>query len=628
MNEIDFTRYDLVSFDVFDTLVSRLVSTPADVFKIVELRATQEGLDALGFSVARAEAEKQARADSVRGEVTLDEIYDALLFGQFGHDIPRMKELELQVERDVCIPRPEGMRLYEEALASEKRIIITSDMYLPKGFILELLYNCGYRAFEKVFVSCEYGCTKSTGVLFRTVIQNVGCEPGRIVHIGDNQHSDYRQSRKEGLAAYLIDPPDRSLIDTLSESVIHAARQVSLASRGSFDTFGYGSFGPILVGFCGWLADELQKRGIEKVYFLARDGLVIKQAFETLYPGSFECRYFYASRRALQIPSFCLCGSLVECLSLISLPRTVTPRKLFFKLGLGDEDAGDIAAVADATSLVLDDPIPSDQLASHDAFTEAFVRLFPIIKARSENQLGLLREYLVQEGFGGDVAIVDIGWYGSMQRALTMIADALSIDAQLWGFYVGLSAHARAIDDTCMFSYLFGPGRNESLFAQQNQYNALFEILFSARHGTTRGYRRGESCIEPILADYEDAEAQTGADAEQAQTGALKFAGDWARIFSGATISVSPSTALSSLNQVGTAPTEEDVQAFGGWAMEDDGAVRYLAKPASLKTYLLHPSLLAHDYASSYWKPGFRARLGLPRITYRFIDHFYRHGLS
>ena len=57
----------IVSFDLFDTLVSRDVMRPIDVFKIVEREATSQGLVVEGFAADRRAAELEALCVMRRG---------------------------------------------------------------------------------------------------------------------------------------------------------------------------------------------------------------------------------------------------------------------------------------------------------------------------------------------------------------------------------------------------------------------------------------------------------------------------------------------------------------------------------------------------------------------------------
>ena len=68
--------YDVISFDIFDTLITRCLPKPNDVFQLVELILTDEGKSEVGFAEAREQAEKNA--NFIRGYPSFDEIYDEL----------------------------------------------------------------------------------------------------------------------------------------------------------------------------------------------------------------------------------------------------------------------------------------------------------------------------------------------------------------------------------------------------------------------------------------------------------------------------------------------------------------------------------------------------------------------
>ena len=62
--------YDIISFDIFDTLIKRDINKPTDVFELIE-----EKYNIKNYKNMRIKAEKTARDNSNCEEVTLDEIY-------------------------------------------------------------------------------------------------------------------------------------------------------------------------------------------------------------------------------------------------------------------------------------------------------------------------------------------------------------------------------------------------------------------------------------------------------------------------------------------------------------------------------------------------------------------------
>lgn len=612
MSRPDFFKYKVISFDIFDTLVTRLLAQPRDVFELVELRAAGQGIRCEGFRDARVAAERSARANGA-AEVTLREIYIELgkTAGLAADICDELRDIEEQAELDVCVVKPEGKRLYEAAKVSGVPLVITSDMYLPRRLIENILGNCGYGGWADLFLSCERGATKASGSLYGVVAGAMGVHPSEILHLGDNLKSDILRARRAGLSTFRIEA-ERPQARGLAESLILGSRFASGVPQradGSLELgiFGYRALGPVLVGFCQWLTSELIKEGISKVFFLARDGLIIQKTMLALGHESFEETYLYASRRALQVPSFALLDSFGEIVDSMFLPRIVSLRKVFAKAGLdGDTAASEMREIGidpdieRISATLADDP---DALRAYDA-------LAPLIRENSSAELAPLAEYLRQSGFTGRVAIVDIGWFGNMQVALERVCAAAGIDADIYGYYVGLSPDGTNQATHRMRGYLFEPGRDRALFEHERCYNLIFETLFSAVHGTTRGYqRRVDGEMAPVLADYEGVEANVGLEAEKARKGALRFAADWEHVFGNTDIQLEPNLALQELSRVGVEPTGVEAAYFGDWAMEADGGLTYAAKPRSAGFYAAHPKRLVSDFAHASWKVGFLKRL-------------------
>lgn len=179
-------EYDVISFDVFDTLLFRRVDKPADVFSLVEKEVSMPG-----FARDRVVSEHLARERKFAAEgtyeVTIDDIYR----------MPTMKAyavredligLELAAERHSCYANPSILDVFNRLCAAGKTVVATSDMYLHADFIRELLGICGYHGLDTCFVSGDYGAGKGSGELFNAVRK---CAAGRrTVHIGDNFFGD------------------------------------------------------------------------------------------------------------------------------------------------------------------------------------------------------------------------------------------------------------------------------------------------------------------------------------------------------------------------------------------------------------------------------------------------------
>ena len=113
---------------------------------------------------------------------------------------------EIQTELSVCKANPAALVFFNTARKSGKRVVITSDMYLDRPNIENILSNNGFDLEGvNVYVSSEYGKTKRTSNLFKTVIRQEHMEgrEGEVLHIGDNLISDYLNPRKVGMKSFL-----------------------------------------------------------------------------------------------------------------------------------------------------------------------------------------------------------------------------------------------------------------------------------------------------------------------------------------------------------------------------------------------------------------------------------------
>ena len=75
-DDIDIDRYDVVSFDIFDTLIKRNLKCPEDIFDLVEQHYNLKHSHPIeNFKSNRIIAEQIARKSCLKEEVTLKEIY-------------------------------------------------------------------------------------------------------------------------------------------------------------------------------------------------------------------------------------------------------------------------------------------------------------------------------------------------------------------------------------------------------------------------------------------------------------------------------------------------------------------------------------------------------------------------
>lgn len=180
---LSFQDYKVVSFDIFDTLLKRNVSKPTDVFGYIEQKFGIEN-----FKQKRIEAERIARSQSFDSEISLMDIYN-----QYGIDY---SNVELQAESELLTLNQDMFLVFQEAVKN-KTVILTSDMYLPETFIVDILNREGITGYHKLYLSSTVGVTKNNGKIFDLIIEDLCINRTDIIHIGNSFHSDYNIPRKK-----------------------------------------------------------------------------------------------------------------------------------------------------------------------------------------------------------------------------------------------------------------------------------------------------------------------------------------------------------------------------------------------------------------------------------------------
>ncbi len=299
-----------VSFDIFDTLILRPYLKPSDLFIQIE-----KDLKLRGFAKDRIKAEEQARVEASMNEVTYNQIYKNLKDKYEG-----AYEYELELEKRVCQRNPEIYELYKYAIENRKKIIFTSDMYLPKVVIEEILKKTGYNIYDNTFLSSQYNATKYTGKLFQKLLEKMSIRAKDLLHIGDNEISDVRVPSKMGIQnIYYPKVIDRFLDlyynlsvlveqetdgsfkkDELSLSLILGINSILWIENKEKDywrKFGHIYAAPLLYSFTNWIYETAKKKGIKNLAFVARDGYSLIRIFNLIdNKKEFNANYIYLPR--------------------------------------------------------------------------------------------------------------------------------------------------------------------------------------------------------------------------------------------------------------------------------------------------------------------------------------------
>ena len=515
----EIRNHDVISFDVFDTLIHRLVAKPRAVFSLMEaqLRNTQhvKAFPVLGtsFAVNRRQAERIARAEREKEagdtEVTFDEIYSVLqeMLGLSHEATEYVKTLEIQMELKVLYADPIMLEVFNYAKKQHKKVLICSDMYLPKRHISLLLAKCGYKlSGVEIFVSCDFRKSKFRGDLFDMLPRL-----RRSLHIGDNEHSDVEMAQNAGFDAYHYNfefPESYSFEDTTTQHIINGVLAKVLLDHDLTPTelLGAQIYGPLATGFLIWLFTKLKSKQYDRLLFFARDGAVfydllknhfkaMELATERLFTNLPLTDYIHVSRTSMTLPAL-LEMDVQKMHRMVSGKEPRPVREWLSLYGLINADLyASIITSCGFTSA--DECIAGGDPRVPNLLQKLYLQILAAATDAKVEAQDYLRNYHSKK-----LAVVDLGWLGSVQQNFTKILCSIDNDVHVDGYYFNLwthSSYSRSSLHDSYSAYIWDHANEMTMNIPQLLQEGgveLLEDVLSSTEGTTLGYLDGRPILE------------------------------------------------------------------------------------------------------------------------------------
>jgi len=455
---------DVVSFDVFDTMVERAFLSPAGSRAYFGHRARKQfGVE--DMAALRERAEERARARPT-ADVALPAVYGALAeFPQArGVDIAALQHLELELERRQLRPRAAVCDAALRVARQGKQVLALSDMYLTERMMRDVLPESVNDAIPRLLVSCETGWRKDTGEAWRELPPQLGTRPKSWLHVGDNEHSDKQLPHDLGFippvhvlrpkALLDVVPALRPLRPTTKQAMdwpdqlwlgLLANRFCDLADRepqafsdvitvGDPTTLGYTVFGPLVLDYLLWTLRQARQDHVGKILFLSREGYLLHQAFEALRSrltaaSSIQGVYLLASRRALGTPTL---RELDDIHGLLGGSFNGTLHQLV-KARMGEDIARVVVDALGERAARAEVFLPEMRQAIVDLLRPAADAILSIAESERDAYLA----YWSDQVGDAEVLLSDVGYAGTIQAHLAKLTGR-----RLSGAYFALTSRA------------------------------------------------------------------------------------------------------------------------------------------------------------------------------------------
>lgn len=505
-------EYKLYSFDIFDTLITRKVATPKGIFVLMKDIINQSPQFAdlpndvkTNFFNYRTNSEFYLRQINNQWndgkDISLDMIYNHIQHTYFltNEQTQAIKELEIQLELDNIIPIKENIEKLKVLLEKGKRVVLISDMYLPEYIIKEMLLKCDPVLCQvKLYLSSTLGFMKTKQALFHYVKEQENVEFREWTHMGDNKFADFFCARKLGIKAVLypyvkFKEYEKSLLVANSQNSfvqisLGCAKNIRLNKFPNDEKAQLGASlaGPILFPYIYWLLDQAQKRGIERLYFIARDGYILKLIADLIIKENnlpIKTKYIYGSRKAWRISALNLDDD--ELYRQFVQFTMYEPKKVNQAFGLTKEE---FLSILPKNLHNYSTHKPDNRLAEY-LYNNKDVLKFAIEKNKAQKECVINYLKNTIDCTDDKFAFVDLDGSGLTQNCLARLMNNF-YDKNIKSFYYAVTpACCRSLNLEKYYYYTLKRG---------NMGNML-ELLTRAPHGQTLKYANQDKNFEPIL---------------------------------------------------------------------------------------------------------------------------------
>lgn len=382
--------------------------------------------------------------------------------------------------------------------------------------------------------------------------------------------------------------------------------------------------GPILFGFCKYIHNIKNQHNLERLFFLSRDGFIIKRAYEILFPEDIQSiGVLYVSRHSVILPL------LAKANNYDDLIKTVLPLlkdgSLNYLAKLCNIDKDNFEAFIIKNNLKKEQRVNAIDSKQKEYF---YNFIMENCKDRLSSSYSVFKNYLLQEKFNGNIGIVDIGWNGTIQHGLSGYTNEQD---NVNGIYLGTRCFFKYTQNqkNKMFSYLFSPGVNEE-FSTMGRFTAeCFDVLFAYPYeGTNLGHEDINGLIKPIVDTSEYGEYSVKF-IEKYQKAALLFIQEICNRGLKYEIEIDPQMIMNTYYSFAVTPSLKTLKPFDSMVINDGPIEKKLTCMHSVFYYMTHPSVFKQDFKNNICKIWFlKWLLKIPLPYYKILKMLTKKGVK
>ncbi len=430
--------------DIFDTLLTRTIFYPDNLFRIMEKEFDKKFSITSDFLKVRKATEFALRfSDMHTGDVSYEDIYDHIhLHSNYNLEmIEYLRKIDFEYEMKMLIPKPDTVELLKYAYDKAIDTLFVSDMYLTKAQVISIFkkHNIPFKQ-ENIYVSSDTGYRKDNTSLWKHLVDSKRVNPHQALMIGDNEVSDAKLPGDFGIGTFHLLSEGNSFFESpfgksfteqfgqVSETEMllmgPVVNQIFASPFELSDTvlnfskkctpymFGYTALAPFFYLF---LSSIYQKFSDKRIFFLARDGYFIQEAFQHFILTKDlklekESQYLEISRRTVLGAVVKNEENLKNMILDLGNYLGMFSELIYSRIGLGQ-------------AFLIESGIEDFMINDKKGLEQAYILLLEyieLINAHTKPENENYMHYLNSIGFfeGNEDILIDLGYSGTIQNYL------------------------------------------------------------------------------------------------------------------------------------------------------------------------------------------------------------------
>lgn len=485
---------------IFDVLVLKNIRSFDDIYQVLADKVEKK-YNIKNFYKLRTEPENKCK---IKETETLDSIYEKIKIDKELKE--KIKQEEEQLIIQFCYINPFMEKVYKYARDQKKEIELIENTIYSKELIYELMHLKESTSLIPVVITKDIKeiLLKETSKSLMISSNNYNVENEKIEIYCYDRIKKYNKANK---------------YNSLSENIIFTINN-NYTNNGIensyWKNFGIKYAAPIYYAFSAWVYEQNKEK--DNVCFLARDGYIVKKVFDlikTQHSNPIESKYIYTSRKAIQLPALVFENKryAIDTITVINDNfNEKTVLRNFFDYFHIDSKKYE-SKIYKYGFKSLDDRITYKNIlqAKHLVSEE-----YALFEDAMNKAIKLIKEYLKQEGLADfeEINVVDIGWRGSVQYALSKITEK-----KMMGYYFATNHDVYNDIFYDVRGFLYDYGFPYELKEQIFKNVMLYEFLFSSPEGSLKKFEKKNNKIIPVLSE----EKEYYDELDEIQTSALEI---------------------------------------------------------------------------------------------------------